>query len=404
MLKSTNIVTNLTQPRNFYLSRRWYAAKPKLRKTCLHDFHVEHGGKMVGFAGFSMPLQYGSEGIIQSHKHTRTSASIFDVSHMLQTKIHGKDAAALVESITVADIRALREDQGSLSLFTTSEGGIIDDLIVTKTSNSYLYIVSNAGCRKKDKLLMNEAVKSFKEKGKDVDLEYLKEHALIALQGPLAAKVLANVTDVNLNNLPFMMSAIGQVCGASSCRITRCGYTGEDGFEISIPVEDAVTVTTKLLKSEIASVKLAGLGARDTLRIEAGLCLYGSDIDETTTPVEAGLAFTISKARRKMADFPGAPTILHQLKAKPDRKRIGIITEGGGSPRASMNIFNDKGGIIGFVTSGCPSPTLNVNIATGYVDREFSKAGTPVTIEIRKNMVRGQVTKLPFVPSKYYII
>ncbi|XP_038666731.1 aminomethyltransferase, mitochondrial [Scyliorhinus canicula] len=370
-----------------------------LKKTALYEFHVSKGARMVEFAGWSMPVQY-KDSHISSHLHTRQHSSLFDVSHMLQSKVTGKDRVKFMESLVVGDISELQDNQGTLSLFTNEKGGIKDDLIVTRTSDGYLYIVSNAGCADKDSAHMKEKLAEFKAAGNDVDLEFL-EAGLIALQGPSAVRVLQEGVSDDLCKLPFMWSAMMTVFGVPGCRVTRCGYTGEDGVEISVPIQRTVELAELLLRN--SEVKLAGLGSRDSLRLEAGLCLYGNDIDETTTPVEATLLWTIGKRRRAAADFPGAPTILRQIKEKTKRKRVGLMSAGP-PVRQHTPILNPEGKVIGEVTSGCPSPCLKQNIAMGYVDAEYSKSGTSIKVEVRKKIVDAVVSKMPFVPSKYYTV
>lgn len=357
---------------------------------------------MVNFAGWDMPVQY-VEGQIGSHLHTRTAVSIFDVSHMLQTHIRGKDRVAFIESLVVGDIAGLKDSQGTLTLFTNPEGGIKDDLIVNKTDGDYLYVVSNAGCADKDLPHMQNAAEEFRSKGKDVTVEVLP-YGLIAVQGPKMAEALQPGIGIDLTKLPFMINAETEVFGVQGCRITRCGYTGEDGVEISVPQDKTVSVVETLLGSKQTQVKLAGLGARDSLRLEAGLCLYGNDIDETTTPVEATLAWTIGKRRRQEANFPGADIILKQLKDKPKKKRVGFVSKGGPPARGGSAIYDESGEQkIGEITSGVPSPSLKVNISMGYVDAKFAKAGTPVKLEVRKRTFDGVVSKMPFVPTNYYM-
>uniref|UniRef100_A0A2K5NDF3 Aminomethyltransferase n=5 Tax=Cercopithecinae TaxID=9528 RepID=A0A2K5NDF3_CERAT len=329
------------------LCRPLSCAQDVLRRTPLYDFHLAHGGKMVAFAGWSLPVQY-RDSHTDSHLHTRQHCSLFDVSHMLQTKIFGSDRVKLMESLVVGDIAELRPNQGTLSLFTNEAGGILDDLIVTNTSEGHLYVVSNAGCWEKDLALMQDKVRELQNQGRDVGLEVL-DNALLALQGPTAAQVLqASVAD-DLKKLPFMTSAVMEVFGVSGCRVTRCGYTGEDGVEISVPAAEAVHLATALLKNP--EVKLAGLAARDSLRLEAGLCLYGNDIDEHTTPVEGSLSWTL-----------------------------------------------------GTVTSGCPSPSLKKNVAMGYVPCEYSRPGTMLLVEVRRKQQMAVVSKMPFVPTNYYTL
>ncbi|XP_077411386.1 aminomethyltransferase, mitochondrial [Vanacampus margaritifer] len=373
------------------------SAETALKKTPLFDFHRAHGGKMVEFAGWSMPVQY-TDSHISSHMHTREHCAIFDVSHMLQTKVHGKDRIKFMESLVVADISELKDNQGTLSLFTNDKGGILDDLIVTRTDQGYLYVVSNAGCADKDSAHMKARLAELKASGSDVDLEFLDE-ALIALQGPSMSRVLQGGLKEDLSKLPFMTSALATVFGVPDCRVTRCGYTGEDGVEISVPRTKVVELTERLLAH--SEVKLAGLGARDSLRLEAGLCLYGNDIDESTTPVEATLVWTIGKRRRQAKDFPGADIIVPQIKAKTARKRVGLVSTGP-PVRQHTPILSPDGKVIGEVTSGCPSPCLKKNVAMGYVDAAFAKNGTAVQVEVRKKAVAATVSKMPFVPTNYY--
>uniref|UniRef100_A0A673HG42 Aminomethyltransferase n=1 Tax=Sinocyclocheilus rhinocerous TaxID=307959 RepID=A0A673HG42_9TELE len=380
------------------IKRRQHSSRVALKKTPLYEFHRAQGGKMVEFAGWSMPVQY-KDSHINSHMHTRQHCSIFDVSHMLQTKVYGRDRVKFIESLIVGDIAELKDNQGTLSLFTNTKGGIMDDLIVTKTDQGYLYVVSNAGCADKDSAHMQARLQEFKAAGHDVDLEFMDE-SLIALQGPSMAQVLQKGVGDDLRKLTFMTSVLTPVFGIQGCRVTRCGYTGEDGVEISVPSGDVVSLTEKLLAD--SEVKLAGLGARNSLRLEAGLCLYGNDIDETTTPVEASLVWTIGKRRRQARDFPGADIIVPQIKAKTQRKRVGLISTGP-PVRQHTPILSSDGRVIGEVTSGCPSPCLKQNVAMGYVEAGFSKVGTSIQVEVRKKAVPAVVSKMPFVPTKYYM-
>ncbi|XP_053209734.1 aminomethyltransferase, mitochondrial-like [Panonychus citri] len=377
-----------------------------LKVTQLNKFHVNNGGKMVPFAGYSMPVLYSDLTTKDSHLHTRSKASLFDVSHMLQTRIHGKDRFQFANDLTVTDVFSLAPNQGSLSLFTNCSGGIIDDLIVTNTSSSYVYIVSNAGCMEKDKSLMRNHCDRLRGQGKDVTIEFINDqYSLIALQGPEAANCLQSHVDCDLNSLYFMYSTIGSIAGVADCRITRCGYTGEDGFELSIPNDSVQLVVESLIDSSDGTIKLAGLGARDTLRLEAGLCLYGNDIDEETTPVEAGLVWTISKSRRERKDFPGAEIIMKQLKDKPTKRRVGLksVTKGPAARQGASIIEAETGQEIGKVTSGCPSPSLNANLSMGYIKTGKGKIGSTVKCLIRNKHYEFEVTKMPFVPSQYYI-
>ncbi|XP_042907069.1 aminomethyltransferase, mitochondrial [Parasteatoda tepidariorum] len=372
------------------------------KRVYLHNFHAEKNARFVDFAGFLMPLQYSDFTLTASHKHTREHVSIFDVTHMLQSKISGKDKMKFIESLVVSDIEGLNVNQGTLTVFTNDKGGIIDDLIVTKTDEDYLYVVSNAGCIDKDLSHMNKRKEEFKRNGADIELEVIKDKVLLAIQGPGTAKILQEFVEHDLNNLTFMTTTKTTICGVDDCRITRCGYTGEDGVEISIPAAQSELILKNLLNSKKDEVMLAGLGARDTLRLEAGLCLYGNDITDETTPIEAGLAWTIGKRRRETGGFPGDSIILKQLKEKPKKKRVGFLSVGP-CPRASTKIMNLEGDVIGTITSGCPSPCLKKNISMGYVDSAFSKIGNKIKFLIHKKEVEGTVAKMPFVPSKYYV-
>uniref|UniRef100_A0A5F8GAQ0 Aminomethyltransferase, mitochondrial n=1 Tax=Monodelphis domestica TaxID=13616 RepID=A0A5F8GAQ0_MONDO len=326
-----------------------------LKKTPLFDFHKSHGGKMVSFAGWSLPVQY-QDSHLESHLHTRRHCSLFDVSHMLQTKIFGQDRVKMMESLVVSDIAELKPNQNKAS--------------------------------------------ELRSAGWDVNLE-VTDHALMALQGPSAAHVLqAGVSD-DLRKLTFMTSAVMDVFGVPGCRVTRCGYTGEDGVEISVPAEKAVHLAEALLKNQ--EVKLAGLAARDSLRLEAGLCLYGNDIDERTTPVEGSLGWTLGKRRRAAMDFPGAAIVVPQIKGKLTRKRVGLTSTGAPIRQHSL-IMNTEGAVIGEITSGCPSPCLKKNVAMGYVDGQYSKIGTPLMVEVRKKQQEAVVSKMPFVPTRYYTL
>ncbi|XP_031632752.1 aminomethyltransferase, mitochondrial [Contarinia nasturtii] len=374
-----------------------------LKKTPLYDLHEQYKGKLVDFAGFLLPVQYGNFSITASHLHTRQHASIFDVSHMLQTYVRGKDSVECFESICTADIKGLEPNSGTLTIFTNANGGILDDLIVTKVSNDLLYVVSNAACRKQDMTIMQESVERFTKLGKDVSIEFLDSdvRALIALQGPHAVAALEDISSLSLRDLYFMQTRVANVAGVDGCRVTRCGYTGEDGVEISIPGEKATLVVEALLNSTHAKVQLAGLGARDSLRLEAGLCLYGNDIDQQTTPIEAGLAWLVAKRRRSEANFPGADIILSHLKNGCERRRVGIRLERGPAARHGVQIL-DNGKQIGVVTSGCPSPSLGLNVAMGYVANDYKAVGTQVHLKIRDKIFKATVTKMPFTPAHYY--
>ncbi|CAG4965988.1 unnamed protein product [Parnassius apollo] len=340
--------------------------------------------------------------VSSSHLFTRSSSSIFDVSHMLQTNVYGKDCISWFESICPVDLKGMAEGTSSLTIFLNKNGGIIDDLIVTKVKDDQLYIVSNAGRIDVDKQHMQETSEAFKKNGKDLSIDFfsITQRALIAVQGPKAASVLQPLTNISLKDLMFMTSTVGQVAGVD-CRVTRCGYTGEDGVEISIPADKANMVTEALLQS--SDVKLAGLGARDSLRLEAGLCLYGNDIDESVTPVEANLTWLIAKRRRGEANFPGADIIMRQIKEGVSKRRIGIRIEKGAPARKDAILKDKEGRDVGKISSGCPSPSLGGNVAMGYVAEQLKKPGTELLVNIRGKDVPCSVSKMPFIPSRYYV-
>lgn len=364
-------------------------------KTPLYDFHIANGAKMVPFAGWSMPVVYTSQTLSQSHLFCRSSAALFDVSHMLQTRIEGSDREKFISSLTVVDLEGCKSGQSHLTVFTNDKGGIIDDAIVTKFDN-HLMLVSNAGTSEKIKSLLLKSASKFN----DLKVEFIANRGLLALQGPEAINVLSRLSGVeDLNsNFPFM-TVKEMTIDRVECLVSRSGYTGEDGFELSIPEGEVVRMAKNFLASP--SVKLAGLGARDSLRLEAGMCLYGHDIDETITPVEAGLTWLISKRRREEGKFPGFDIIKKQITNGCEKKRVGFIVEGPPA-REGTAIFNNSNVQIGTVTSGCPSPSLKKNIAMGYVLTEYAKLNTKLNFKVRDQLNEGIVTKMPFVPTKYH--
>ncbi|XP_018574634.1 aminomethyltransferase, mitochondrial [Anoplophora glabripennis] len=384
--------------------KRAFSSDVKAEATALFDFHVERGGKIVNFGGFLLPVQYSDLSIVNSHLFTRKSASLFDVSHMLQTEIYGKDCVAYLESVCTADIQGLQDNGAVLTVFTNQQGGILDDLIITKIAEDHLYVVSNAARKHHDQQHLLKALDSHRKRNPstDIKLRYYEplERGLLALQGPRAAEALQNLTDVDLSQLYFMNSTTGNVAGVENCRITRCGYTGEDGFEIEVPASSAVKLAAELLTNE--NVKLAGLGARDSLRLEAGLCLYGNDITSETTPVEAALTWLVAKRRRELKDFPGAEAILRQIREGSSIKRVGLVSKTGPPARQGASIICVEDQEVGKVTSGCPSPSLGGNIAMGYVPTSYSKVGTRVGLKIRDRVYDAVVSKMPFVKANYY--
>jgi len=373
-----------------FIPRRSYSTP---LKTALEPLHLELKGKMVEFAGWSMPIQYEGEGIIASHFHTRQKASLFDVSHMAQLKLTGKDRVKFLESVTVADVQGLKANTGTLSLITNAKGGIIDDTIITNRGD-HIFMVVNAGCAQKDVAHLRQQIDSFSG---DVQLEVL-DRSLVALQGPLSEKVLANVVGKDLSNLGFM-NCSDLSTDSENILVSRCGYTGEDGFEISVDHKDAISFARKLLADP--DVHPAGLGSRDSLRLEAGLCLYGHDIDENTSPIAASLLWTIGKRRREEGGFLGSDIILPQIKAGTAQKRVGFLLTGPPA-REGATVHDPKTDVqIGHITSGTQSPVLKKNIAMGYIAKEFSKIDTPITVKVRGKSYAGVVAKMPFVPTTY---
>ncbi|PKU73983.1 aminomethyltransferase, mitochondrial [Dendrobium catenatum] len=379
--------------------RFFAAAAAELKKTALHDFHVENGGKMVPFAGWSMPIQY-KDSIMDSTVNCRENGGLFDVSHMCGLSVTGKDSAAFLERLVVADVAGLRPGTGTLTVFTNERGGAIDDSVVTKVREDHIYLVVNAGCRDKDLAHIGEHLEAFKAKGGDVSWHIHDERSLLALQGPLAAPVLQFLTKDDLSKMYFGEFKTLDINGFK-CFLTRTGYTGEDGFEISVPSENALDLAKAILEKSEGKVRLTGLGARDSLRLEAGLCLYGNDMEQHTTPVEAGLSWAIGKRRRAEGGFLGADVILKQLEQGPSIRRVGFFSSGP-PPRSHSEILSSNGEKLGEITSGGFSPCLKKNIAMGYVKSGSHKPGTEVKIVIRGKSNDAVVTKMPFVATKYY--
>lgn len=359
-----------------------------LKQTPLYALHRKHGAKLVPFAGYEMPVQY--TGIIAEHIHTREQASLFDVSHMGQAFIRGEGAAAALEKLVVGDLQGLPAGSVRYTLLTNDQGGIIDDLMVIQ-GGYYLVLVVNASRKDEDFAHIRAHLEP------DFELEIWDNRALIALQGPMAATVLARMAPAS-RHMTFM-SMENLKLDDVRCGVTRSGYTGEDGFEITVPAEDAEELCEGLLAEP--EVSLAGLGARDTLRLEAGLCLYGNDIDETTTPVEAGLAWTINPRRREDGGFPGADIILRQLAEGPTRRRVGIRVNGKTIARAGSPITDDSGKPLGTLTSGGFGPSADGPIGMGYIDVSHAAADTALNVVVRNKPVPARVVKMPFVPHRY---
>lgn len=374
-----------------------------LRRTPLYDVHIKYGGNMVPYAGFEMPVLYKGQSHIESHNWTRSKCGLFDVSHMLQHKLQGTGATQFLQKITPTDFNSLDLFSSSLSVLLNSHGGVVDDTIVTKHGIDDFYFVTNAGCRDKDLLFIKEELERFPGASENI-VHHTFEGSLLALQGPLAQKVLSKFTDLNLSKLYFGHSQFATLpgFGPDKVHIARSGYTGEDGFEISIPNDSSALQFTYALLELEDIVKPIGLAARDSLRLEAGMCLYGHELNETTTPVESSLNWLISKSRRNDS-FNGSEKILSQL-ADPKQvsfKRVGLVSKGP-SPREGFKIFNESKEQIGVICSGSPSPTLGGNVAQLFINKPFHKNGTKVFIEIRNKLKEAQVTKLPFVTPNFY--
>ncbi|XP_074270134.1 aminomethyltransferase, mitochondrial [Silene latifolia] len=394
-----SITRRLAQAEKKVASRRHFASEADLKKTALYDFHVANGGKMVPFAGYSMPIQY-KDSIMDSTVNCRENGSLFDVAHMCGLSLKGSDCIPFLEKLVIGDIAGLAPGTGTLSVFTNEKGGSIDDTVITKVKDDHIYLVVNAGCRDKDLAHIEEHMKSFKAKGGNVSWHIHDERSLLALQGPLAAPVLQLLTKEDLSKMYFGMFSMVDISGFP-CYLTRTGYTGEDGFEISVPDEYAVDLAKQILEKSEGKVRLTGLGARDSLRLEAGLCLYGNDMEQHITPVEAGLTWAVGKRRRAEGGFLGAEVILKQIADGPKIRRVGFISSGPPA-RSHSEIQNESGENIGEVTSGGFSPCLKKNIAMGYVKSGNHKAGTKVNIVVRGKSYEGVVSKMPFVPTKYY--
>jgi aminomethyltransferase len=367
-----------------------------LRHTPLHDLHVELGARMVPFAGYAMPVQY--EGILAEHRWTREHAGLFDVSHMGQRFIAGPDhatTAAALEALTPGDFAALGLGRMRYTLLLNDEGGIVDDLMVTRSpsmeDDGGLMLVFNAARKEVDDAHIRGRLAG------EIELHADEGRALLALQGPEAVKVMARHCP-KAAGLTFMSATSAEFDGMD-CHVSRSGYTGEDGFEISVSAENVEAVARALLADP--EVKPIGLGARDSLRLEAGLPLYGHDLDETTSPVEAGLGFAIAKRRRAEGGFPGTERIRRELAEGPSRKRVGIRPDGRAPVREGAAVLSPDGSEIGTVTSGGFGPTIGAPIAMGYVAAEFAEPGTKLQLSGRR-VEPATVAAMPFVPHNYF--
>ncbi|MFN0114338.1 MAG: glycine cleavage system aminomethyltransferase GcvT [Paracoccaceae bacterium] len=369
-----------------------------LRRTCLFDLHVASGARMVEFAGYEMPVQY-PPGVLKEHLHTRKAAGLFDVSHMGQVLVAPRsgrlvDAGRALESLVPADVLGLAEGRQRYGLFTSGTGGILDDLMFANRGD-HLFLVVNAARKEHDLAHLRAGLP-------DCDVGMVSDRALLALQGPAAEGALAALVP-GVAEMAFMDVAIRQ-WDTAELWISRSGYTGEDGFEVSVPERFAGAFARQLLENP--AVALIGLGARDSLRLEAGLCLYGHDIDETTSPVEAALNWSIQKVRRaggeRAGGFPGAARILQELAEGPSRRRVGIRPEGRAPMREATELFaGETGGVpIGLVTSGGFGPSLDAPVAMGYLPATFAP-GDRVWGEVRGKRLPATVTTMPFQPTTY---
>lgn len=364
------------------------------RETPLFELHRELGAKIVEFAGYAMPLQYPS-GILKEHAHTRQAAGFFDVSHMGQLRLHGDAAADSLERLVPVDIVDLPSNRQTYALFTDDAGGILDDLMVANAGD-HLFLVVNASRKHQDIEHLRNIL------GADCALEVLENRALIAVQGPAAGTVMGRLAPGS-ESLHFMHAATMEVAGID-CFVSRSGYTGEDGFEISVPMAR----TQELARAFLADAVVApvGLGARDTLRLEAGLCLHGHDIDQTTTPIEAGLKWSISHCRRpggvRAGGYPGEELIGRQLSEGVSRRRVGIRPQGRAPVREGALLVDNRGSEVGKITSGAYGATVGGPVAMGYVTTESSAPETELNAMVRGKALPVRVVRLPFVKQRYY--
>ena len=375
-------------------------AATQLKRTPLHRLHRELGARMVPFAGYEMPVQYPT-GILKEHLHVRAATGLFDVSHMGQFEIRSRtgrseDAARALESMVPMDIVGLVPGRQRYALLTNEDGGVRDDLMIARLGDSFL-IVANAACKDADEAYLRQSL------SRACTIERRDDQDLLALQGPGAEAALARLMP-EIRSMRFMDVRAIEVMNAA-CTISRSGYTGEDGFEISLPASHAEAVARELLRD--SDVAMIGLGARDSLRLEAGLCLYGSDLDAATTPVEAGLEWSIQQARRtgggREGNFPGAQKILRQLANGAPRRRVGLRPEGRAPVRHGAQLFSDQDAadVIGVVTSGGFGPSVNAPVAMGYVTQAEAPAGGIIYADLRGTRVPLRLSALPFIPTTY---
>lgn len=371
-----------------------------LKRTRLYDYHIANGAKMVPFAGYEMPVQYNL-GVMKEHLHTRVAAGLFDVSHMGQILLYPKsgviaDAALAIETLVPVNILSLENGRQRYGMFTNDDGGILDDLMIANRGD-HLYIVVNASCKGNDFQHLKNNL------GNEFQIDMVEDRSLIALQGPLAEEVLSKLNPT-VKELRFMDSITANLLD-TECWISRSGYTGEDGYEISIP-NSAVEEVVQLLSQDI-NVEPIGLGARDSLRLEAGLCLYGHDIDINTSPIEGNLNWAIQKARRaggeRAGGFPGAKRIHSELEVGPSKKRVGILPDGRAPMREGTLLYgsDNRNNPIGKVTSGAFGPSIQKSISMGYVLKEYTDLETTIYGDVRGKLLAARVTSIPFKKSNY---
>lgn len=361
-----------------------------LKFTPLRDAHVAAGARMVPFAGYSMPVQY-KDGVLKEHLWTRENAGLFDVSHMGQARLRGVSPLSAFEEVTPGDFIGLKPGKQRYSVLLNKSGGIIDDLMAARPDDDGLFVVVNGACKDNDFKVIDE------ELAGQVRIERLEDRALLALQGPKAAEVLAEHAP-EAATMVFMDARAMTAFGVDAI-VSRSGYTGEDGYEISVPAEAAPRIWATLLADE--RVRPIGLGARDSLRLEAGLPLYGHDVDETVSPIEADLAFAVSKKRREARDFPGAARIAAELETGPARVRVGLKVLEGAPAREGAEIADATGAVVGIVTSGGYSPSLGCAIAMGFAPPALAAVGTALKVIVRGKAQACEVVAMPFVPHRY---
>lgn len=361
-----------------------------LKKTPLYDAHVAAGARMVPFAGYHMPVQY-KDGVLKEHLWTREHAGLFDVSHMGQARLRGADPAKSFEKLVSADYQGLKPGKQRYAVLLNDQGGVIDDLMTARPDDDGLFIVVNGACKDNDYKIIAEALEG------EATVERLEDRALLALQGPEAAAVLAAHVP-QAATMVFMDTAALPAFGTDAI-ISRSGYTGEDGYEISVPATEATRIWNTLL--EDARVKAIGLGARDSLRLEAGLPLYGHDMDETVSPIEAGMPFAVGKSRREAGDFPGAERILKELAGDLERVRVNLKVLEGAPAREGAEIADAAGNVVGKVTSGGFGPSFGGAIAIGFVPPALAVVGSTLNVIVRGKPQRAEVVTSPFVPTRY---